>query len=418
MIKKVLLFLMLAGLSSSLQAEKISLQIYANRFDSIPIGIVDFKSKNGPALKEDQPWQIIARDFDLSSRFHVLNRPSFDSAAFSDVGASLYIDGEYSVEGSAVAFTIFVNDMGTKEHLLTKEYKGDLKSLRALSHRFSGELYELLFGDKGIFESRILYVKRTAEGKNIAVMDFDGFHQRQITKGKVLCLFPALADSTTAYWVTYQRGKPDICRGSILDGKNKIIVASKGIQVSPAASIIDGRLIYGSSKNGNLDIYSCNRDGGDTKQLTVSGAIETAPCWSPNGYQIAFTSDRSGNPQIYVMDADGGNQHRLTYKSFYCDAPAWSPRGDKIAFTSMKKNGILDIWTIAPDGSNEVEVTTLPGFNEYPTWSPDGRLIGFIHRAGGTSDFYIVKPDGTGVKQVTTSGDVLMPDWGNYQGEE
>ena len=411
---KAFIFLCCSGALFLTGAQKINLEVYANRFDSIPIGIVDFKAKSGPDLKDDQPWQIIARDFDLSSRFHVINRQTFDSAAFTIAGTSLYIDGEYTVDGSSVDLTCFVNDVGTKDHLLTKEYKGDLHSLRSLSHQFSSELYELLFGDRGIFESRILYVKKSGDNKNIAVMDFDGYRQRQLTKGKVLCLFPAWADSTTSFWVTYQRGKPDICRGSVLDGTSKIVVASRGIQISPAVSTVDGTLVYASSKGGNLDIYTCNRDGGDTKQLTVGGAIETAPCWSPNGYQIAFTSDRSGNPQIYVMDADGANQHRLTYKNTYCDAPAWSPKGDKIAFTSMKQNGKLDIWTISPDGSNETEVTTLPGFNEYPTWSPDGRMIGFIHRAQGKSDFYVVKPDGSGVKQVTTSGDVLMPDWGNY----
>jgi TolB protein len=411
---KTITFFLLSGTFFAVAAQKVSLEVYANRFDSIPIGIVDFKKTKGDDLKENQPWRIIARDFDLCSRFHVINRKEFDSAAFAKAGLSLYIDGEYSVEGSSVAFTCYVNDVASKEHLLTKEYKGDIATLRTLAHRFSNELYEILFVDKGYFESHLLYVKKSGADKNIAVMDWDGANARLVTKGKILSLFPAWADSTSAFWVTYQRGKPDICRGSVFDGSNKVVIASKGVQSSPAVSAVDGTLVFASSKNGNLDIYSSDQNGGDIKQLTVSWAIETAPCWSPSGYQIAFTSDREGNPNIFVMDADGANQHRITFKGRYCDAPAWSPRGDKIAFNAMQENGKLDIWVISPDGTNEMQVTNLPGFNEYPTWSPDGRLIGFIHRTEGKSDFYVVKPDGSGVKQITTSGDVLMPDWGRF----
>jgi len=412
MVTRVCFLLCIAGLGFALQAAKVKLSVYASRFDSIPIGIVDFKAKGSGEQPPGQPWKIIANDFNLCGRFHVVRRAVFDSVAFAEEGAGIYIDGHYSVSGNAVTLTCFLNDITVKEPLFTKEYNGDGTSIDRLAHRFSNEVYELLFAERGIFESRILYISTEGGGKNVAIMDYDGGNRRLITKGRELNLFPVFADSITMLWTSYLKGKPDIYSGSISDGKNRVFVASRGIQVSPAVSAIDGSVAFASSKGGSLDIYTCAYDRTGIRQLTVGGGVETAPCWSPNGYQIAYTSDRPGNPNIYIMDADGANQRRITHRSRYCDSPAWSPKGDRIVFTSMRDDGKLDIWTVSPDGSNEMPLTDFPGQHEYPTWSPDGLLIGFITRSGGKSDFYVMRPDGSRVRQVTSSGDVMMPDWG------
>jgi TolB protein len=414
-LRVILPLLMVTSAAGVLHADKINLQLFASRFDSIPIGVVEFKVRGKAEPLADQPWKIIANDFDLCGRFHVVKKAAFDSAAFAAEGVGIYVDGEYSVVGGSLTFTCFVNDVAAREHLYKKEYKGDVASVRRLAHVFSNELYELLYGDKGMFESRVLYVRSESGEKNVAIMDYDGGNARQITKGAVLNLFPVFADSATMLWTSFLKGKPDIYKGSVYDAKNKVFVASRGIQVSPAVSPVDGTVAYASSKDGSLDIYTCALDGSGTKQLTFGGGVETAPCWSPNGYQIAYTSDRAGNPQIFVMDADGSNQRRLTHKSRYCDSPVWSPAGDRIAFTSMADDGKLDIWIISPDGSNEMQLTSGPGHHEYPAWSRGGLLIGFISRSGTRSDFCIMKSDGSRVRQITTSGDVQMPDWENYK---
>ncbi len=415
MIRKLLVAIMFLGFCCKGHAEKFNLNIYAGHYDSIPIGIVDFKNEGAPVAPDALPSAIIANDFDLCGRFQVVRKAAFDSASFASQNVSLYIDGELSSFGKEVMFTCYVNDIAAREPLLKHEYRCPAADLRARAHGFSNDLYNLLFGDRGIFLSRILYVKFAGSSKNIAVMDFDGFNGRQITSGKVLNLFPAFADSATFVFTSYLRGKPDIYRESINGGKPAVIAASRGIQVSPDVSPIDETVVYASSVNGSLDIYTCALDGSGKKQLTFgSGGIATAPCWSPSGYQIAYTSDRSGNPQICIMDADGGNQHRITHTSGYCDSPAWSPKGDKIAFTSMAQDGKLDIWVVSPDGSNEARITNGPGQHEYPTWSPDGMLIGYVTRLGGRSDFCVMKPDGSHMRQVTKTGDVSQPDWQHF----
>jgi TolB protein len=414
---RVSLYTFILSLStlSIVRAEKFDLDVYAGKFDSIPIGVVDFVSTNekvlhGPVL----PWEVIAGDLDFCSKFTVVKQSTYDSAAFLAQNAGIYIDGDYTLDGTSVVLQCYLRDVLNKELIIGKKYKGDIKQLRRMAHRYSNEIVEMLFGDRGFFESRIVYVKAQKDKKSIALMDFDGYNPVVLTKNDVINLFPAFFDSADILWTSYLKGKPDIYKGSIYDGSFNSFLASKGTESSPDVSPIDGTIAYASSKKGNLDVYTCNPDASNVKQLTVHYGVDTSPSWSPNGYQIAFTSDRSGNPQIYVMDADGANQQRITFEGKYADSPAWSPKGDKIAYMAMDENGKFDLWTISPDGSNAAKITQLRGSNEYPTWSPDGVLIAFVNNTNGRGDLYVVKSDGSRLRKVTNTGDVKMPDWSSF----
>ncbi len=405
---------LVTGCCFSLFAEKFDLEVYASKFDSIPIGVIDFTPKNKNLLTKDLPGDVIAADLDFCGRFIVSKKKSFDSAAFTDSGIGIYIDGEYSVSDEKTVIECFLRDAANRELIIGKKYKGEIKFLRSMAHRYANEIVEMLFGDQGIFESRLLFVRVEGKKKNIAIMDFDGFNQVKLTNNDFINIFPVFGDKSTVIWTSYQKGTPDLFRGSIYSGASKIFISSKGIESSPDVSPIDGTIAYGSSKKGNLDIYTCNPDASNTRQLTTHYGVDTSPSWSPNGYQIAFTSDRSGNPQIYIMDADGANQRRVTFNSKYADSPAWSPKGDRIAYTSMAENGKFDIWMIGPDGSDPVKITALNGNNEYPTWAPDGSLIAFENGYGGRSDLYVMKPNGSRVHRITSSGDAKMPDWSDF----
>src|SRR6185503_1221019 len=52
--------------------------------------------------------------------------------------------------------------------------------------------------------------------------------------------------------------------------------------------------------------------------------------------KIAFASDRDGNLEVYVMDVDGGGQTRLTENPGEDYSPAWSPDGSRLAFVSTR----------------------------------------------------------------------------------
>ena len=63
------------------------------------------------------------------------------------------------------------------------------------------------------------------------------------------------------------------------------------------------------------DIYSVPSQGGEARQLTTNAAFDSYPIWSPDGKKIAFASNREGSMDIYVINANGGAPTRVTTNS-------------------------------------------------------------------------------------------------------
>jgi TolB protein len=392
-------------------AEHITLESFANNLDSIAIGVLPFKNVGEVALSKGEPWKVLASDLEFSGRFSVLKTVKADTAEMAKNNVPLYVDGEYEVFGQYVRVGCFLRDAKSGGVLVEKKYESDLKHVRGAGHKFANQLVEMLFNEKGIFESKMLFVKDEGAKKNIMLMDWDGDNLRPVTANATINIFPTFVDSSTFLFTSFLRGHPNIYKCSF-GGKPIYMVPSRFTDTSPAYSPITGKIAFASSRDGNMEIYICDSDGSGLKRLTTSRSIETAPCWSPNGYQIAFTSDRAGSPQIFIMDADGTNIHKLYFGGGYQDSPAWSPKGDKIAF-HMISDGKFDIWTVSGDGSNPFRVTTVPGNNEYPSWAADGEHVVFSSERGGNCDLYAIRTDGTHCKRLTTSANAKMPDWEN-----
>ena len=68
-----------------------------------------------------------------------------------------------------------------------------------------------------------------------------------------------------------------------------------------------------------------NADGSAQTRLTHNRVDDWRSSWSPDGTRIAFGSTRDGNWEIYVMNADGSGQTRLTDNTADDWWPSWSP---------------------------------------------------------------------------------------------
>lgn len=74
----------------------------------------------------------------------------------------------------------------------------------------------------------------------------------------------------------------------------------------------DGQTVAFSYKG---DLFTVPVTGGEARQLTSNAAYDARPVWSPDGKRIAFASAREGSIDIYVIDRNGGVPRRLTTDS-------------------------------------------------------------------------------------------------------
>ena len=74
----------------------------------------------------------------------------------------------------------------------------------------------------------------------------------------------------------------------------------------------DGKTIVFAYKG---DLFSVDATGGIARQLTTNPAYDAYPVWSPDGHKIAFASAREGNLDVYVVNREGGVPVRLTTNS-------------------------------------------------------------------------------------------------------
>jgi TolB protein len=302
-------------------------------------------------------------------------------------------------------------DVTTGNMVFGKRYVGDPKFFRLIIHRFADDIMVNLTGEKGVAQTRIAYVSTVSRtAKEIFVVDYDGAGPVAITGNQTINLSPRWSpDGRMIAYTSYRNGNPDLFLLNFDSGRRDVLSAQQGLNVTPAWSPDGQWLAFAMSASGGTNLFLIPKGGGTPKALTAGPTISVSPSFSPNGRQIVFNSDRGGSPQIYVMDVDGANLHRVTFQGNYNSSPRWSPRGDTIAF--MCRLGGNQICLMKPDGSGLQQLTTL-GNNEDPAWSPDGRHIVFASTRMGRRDIFVMHADGTEQTRITANGrDDYLPDW-------
>jgi Tol biopolymer transport system component len=219
------------------------------------------------------------------------------------------------------------------------------------------------------------------------------------------CLTPG---STVGVQVQYQSG--GLFAG--YPGASSLNASDWGDLMISGASAVTGRIVFESSRDGNLEIYRMNADGLAPGRMTQNAAADTMPSISPDGLRVAFTSNRDGNREIYVMGINSGNLTRLTTNTATDEQPAWSPDGTKIAYTSTV-TGNPDIFVMNADGTGKVNVTNNPAEDSGVSWSPDGTQIAFMSTRAGNPEIYRANANGSGTPTRLTTNQKIDsdPDW-------
>jgi TolB protein len=414
----------LAAAQISVRAEVV-VDVTKGNVEPLPIAITDFLAGNDLGGKIAG---VVAADLKRSGLFAPIDQGAFiekisnpDVAPrFEDwkvINAQALVTGRVTQEGDGRLRAEFrLWDTFAGQQMDGQQFYANPDNWRRIAHIIADAIYERLTGEKGYFDTRIVFVSESGPKnkriKKLAIMDQDGANVRTLTGGKDLVLTPRFSpNKQEVTYMSFDGDKPAIYLLQLETGQREKVGDFPGITIAPRFSP-DGQKVVMSllQDNGSANLYTMDLRSRSVTRLTNSAAIDTSASYSPDGSQIVFESDRGGKQQLYVMSAGGSEPNRISFGDGAYSTPVWSPRGDLIAFTKQS-GGQFSIGVMKTDGSGERILTT--GFhNEGPTWAPNGRVLAFFSQAsGGDPKLYSIDLTGYNNQPIPTPGAASDPAW-------
>ena len=420
------LFAAILLLFASAAQARVEIDVTKGNVEPLPIAIPLFlgESKLGRDIAG-----VVEADLRRSGLFAPIDRAAFieqisDSnaqpnfASWTAIKAQALVTGRVVSEGGGRFRTEFrLWDTYGSEQIQGQQYSTDPNNWRRVGHIIADAIYKALTGESGYFDTRIVYVAESGPKnkrvKRLAIMDQDGFNNRNLTNGSDLVLTPRFSPSRQEItYMSFAGDRPRVYLLQIETGQREVVGNFPNMTFSPRFSPDGQRVIMSLQQDGNANIYTMDLRSRNTTRLTNTTAIDTSPSYSPDGRRIVFESDRGGRQQLYVMGANGGNQQRISFGTGRYSTPVWSPRGDLIAFTKQSGGKFL-IGVMRPDGKGERILTE--GFhNEGPTWAPNGRTLMFFREtpgANGGPKLYTIDLTGRNEQRVATKAFASDPAW-------
>ncbi len=352
-------------------------------------------------------------------------KPRFED--WSLIKAQALITGEVKYENEKLRVEFRLWDVLAGKEMMALAFTTVPDNWRRVGHIITDKVYQRLTGEKGYFDTRIIYVSekgpKTNRVKKLAIMDQDGYNTKYLTLGNELVLTPRF--NPTNQMVTYLSYFKNLPRVYLLDietGVQEVVGDFPGMTFAPRFSPDGKKIIMSFAKDGNSDIYTMDLENRIVEKITNHPSIDTSPSFSPDGKYICFNSDRSGYQQIYVMKSDGTKVKRISFGKGLYGTPVWSPRGDLIAFTKLHK-GKFYIGVMRVDGSGE-RLLTENYYQEAPSWSPNGRVLIFYRETksdsegkGFSAKLWSIDLTGYNERLVNTETDASDPSWSSLLSE-
>jgi TolB protein len=200
---------------------------------------------------------------------------------------------------------------------------------------------------------------------------------------------------------------------SDVSGARQIVSNVLNIAWSP-----DGkRLAYVRGSPQELHLIDVDGSNDTVIPGAVPGGFEGL-AWSPDGGRIAFEGIRQmeigATRTVYIVNLDGTGLRDIDLPLSGPDArasgePTWSPDGQQLAFHRYFRYGDgaveMKLWVVTLAAGTARRITSGDGDDVRATWSPYGDQITFLRYNGSTADVFVVRPDGTGLRQITNTPD-------------
>ncbi len=430
---KKIIFTFLALIQTTLWAHAdLRINVTEGTFKPIPIAIPLFSGGGDPslAMAAQEITTVITNDLESCGLFKVVDPAAYIQSAsdvmshprFADwrvLHAEALVGGLLRRQGDGFQIDFRLFDIFTESQLTGLSLQTEPSNWRRVAHKIADEIYEKMTGDKGHFDTRIVYIHESgsemARKYRLAIMDQDGANHQFLSSGENIVHTPRFSpDRTKIAYLDFGRNNknPNLHIFDLSAGQSMSLGAIQGMKMTPRFSNDGQHLILSIADKGVTSLYTMDLGTKKLTRLTTSsGAIDVSPCYSHDGTKIVYSSDRGGKPHLYVKDVTGGEGTRISFGQGWYHNPVWSPRGDLIAFT-RQHGGTFYIGVMRPDGSGERMLDS--GYLlEGPTWSPNGREILYTSQSTSNSKSVLASIDivGFNKRKVNIPGEGSYPTW-------
>ncbi len=156
------------------------------------------------------------------------------------------------------------------------------------------------------------------------------------------------------------------------------------------------RVVFASTRSGNLDLWEISTGSGAVRRLTDDPADDFDPAFTHDGKTLLWSSNRKGHFEIWTAEADGSGARQLTHDGVDATNATSTPDGRWIVYSSGHPEKV-GVWKVHRDGS---EATLLAaGWDGPPEVSPDGQYaLGSVGYGSRSVVVRVVRiADGVGV---------------------
>jgi len=188
-----------------------------------------------------------------------------------------------------------------------------------------------------------------------------------------------------------------------VDSEPVPFLTSPGYDAEATVCPVDGRVVFTSTRNGDLDLYIANADGTGLEQVTDTlgydgGAFFTADCsglvWRssrPEGddvadYQRLLEQNlvRPSSLEVFWRDLASGETQQLTDNGAANFGPFPAPDNSGLLFASNLGDSPreFEIWWVSREGGEPERITYSEQFDGFPVISPDGQWLVFASNRG------------------------------------
>lgn len=263
--------LALGFLISPVRAE-LKIDVNGAMREPMPIAFPQMSGSGEAASYGERIREVVIADLERSGLFRIIPEDSYiqtftsidELPRFTDwkaLNAAALIQSAISeIDAANLRVEFRLWDVYSEEQMKGQSFTTTKDNWRRVAHVIADAVYERLTGEKGYFDTRIVYISESGPAtrriKRLAIMDQDGENHKFLTNGASMALTPRFSPNLQKItYLSYAGATPKVYMLDIETGEQKLVGEFKGMTFAPVFSPDSSKLLLSYAKGSTTDIY-------------------------------------------------------------------------------------------------------------------------------------------------------------------